>query len=222
MSWSVYSFNCTVIDILEQPGSFTDVIPSGTKVPHYAYLDVTVADEFDPVAAKAAGDAPESTGIAIPSISFPSISIPDLATSTSFGFPTTVPHTSGSSSTHKSSNAGAIAGGVIGGLLGLALVAALAFWLSRRNRNKTAPSAMVNTGYAAPGQPMSPPPMSFNTTTTGPSRLYDPSDPTTFPTPLAPPSVMTGSDQPFLQPDYSGNTNYGAGSGRHYTGAPEI
>ncbi|KAG6833684.1 hypothetical protein H0H87_002880 [Tephrocybe sp. NHM501043] len=129
----------------------------------------------------------------------------------------------------SSSKAGPIAGGVVGGVVGLALIAALIFWWTRRRRSRTAPSAEVNYAGVAP---TSPPPMSYNTSVSPSSypvalmaspRLYDPSDPSTYPTPAVAPSTnYTGSSQVLL-PNTTGSTYpESAVPGGRYTGAPEL
>ncbi|KAH9954783.1 hypothetical protein BC827DRAFT_927477 [Russula dissimulans] len=82
MQWSQWSYNCTAES---SPSTYPDAIPAGTRVPHWAYLDVTVcyalyvfrrvilalrmsvffpemvqiADNWSATAAKSAGDSPE-------------------------------------------------------------------------------------------------------------------------------------------------------------------
>ncbi|KAG6860403.1 hypothetical protein C0995_011522 [Termitomyces sp. Mi166 len=152
-------------------------------------------------------DAPESTA-------------PPQSTGTSFN-----PNPSSPPSESSSSTAGPIAGGVVGGVVGLALIAALVFWWTRRRRSRTAPSAEANYASVAP---TSPPPMSFATAPSSfsanmPSqRLYDPSDPSTYPAPIQTPTDFTGSSQVLLT-HVTGSTYSGsaAPTGR-YTGAPEV
>ncbi|KAH8989181.1 hypothetical protein EDB86DRAFT_2944333 [Lactarius hatsudake] len=73
------------------------------------------------------------------------------------------------STSHHSSKAGAIAGGVVGGVIGAALVAGIVVWFAiRRRRARSAPS-MSFQGGEEEQPPLHPP------------KLYDPSDPTTFP-----------------------------------------
>ncbi|KAG5637139.1 hypothetical protein H0H81_005668 [Sphagnurus paluster] len=88
-----------------------------------------------------AADAPESTAVATP----------------------TGPAGAGSTAkSSSSSKAGPIAGGVVGGLVAIGLIAALIFWLTRRNRSKIAPSAEATNTYAAV-PPNAQTPMSYNT-----------------------------------------------------------
>ena len=117
------------------------------------------------------------------------------------------------------SNAGAIAGGVVGGVVGLAALGLLAFFLYRRNQrnqnnaklnspqNNGVHANLTGSTYGAGGgsvggaqyEPVpytphayeggamtSPPPMMGQ-------KLYDPNDPSTFPTAASPPPVSMGS-----------------------------
>ncbi|RDB21554.1 hypothetical protein Hypma_011740 [Hypsizygus marmoreus] len=215
LNWSSYNTNCSTV----YPGIFTGSIPSGTKVPHYAYIDVVGNDTFNTATAFGALDFPESS--AIPQST-------GTSTSSITGLPAPTQTTSSGSS-----KAGPIAGGVVGGVVFLAIVAAGLFWWIRRRRNvRTAPSAMVNTGYSAP--PAAPPatttPMSFTSaqplTTMPAPRLYDPSDPSTYPSTAATSGVFTPPmQQQSLHPNHSGSTYYSAGQApqtSRYTGAPEL
>ncbi|KAG6814538.1 hypothetical protein H0H92_000065 [Tricholoma furcatifolium] len=227
LPWTQYNANCSTV----YPTIFEGTIPSGTAVPHYAYLDPTVlefieleqpANTFNETEADQPSvlDAPESTA-------------PPQATATAS--PTSLVSPTASSQSKSSSKAGPIAGGVVGGVVALALIAALIFWWTRRGRSKVAPSAEASYAAAAP---VSPPPMSYNTSTAPSSfpqimpspRLYDPSDPSTYPTAAIPTDYtgssstglhthITGSSYPLLQPNVTGT---GTTPGGQYTGAPEL
>ena len=130
---------------------YPETIPLTTAIPHWAFLTYTVCilcwwwgtkssisyfpgsqanDTFDPVAAKAAGDGPETLAPVPSTVSLSSgptnsgsisiISIDPTSTPTGQGTETT---------TKKSSNVGATVGGIIGGLaiLGALGVGALIF-----------------------------------------------------------------------------------------------
>ncbi|KAF8077810.1 hypothetical protein FPV67DRAFT_1557261 [Lyophyllum atratum] len=203
LGWSNYNANCSTV----YPGIFVGAIPSGTKVPHYAYLDPTTADTFNITAAMdALGEkaAPESTAI-----------------------PKSTGATLQSSSGSSKSKAGPIAGGVVGGIVALALIAAFVFWWTRRRRARTAPSSEVNT-FAPATASVAPTPMSYNTAAPPfngmPSpRLYDPSDPSTYPSTGPSTGAFTNSSQA-LYPNTTGNSYPGPGpaQGGRYTGAPEL
>ncbi|KAF5380825.1 hypothetical protein D9615_004081 [Tricholomella constricta] len=191
--------------------SFRGSIPSGTKVPHYAYLNPTADDTFNVTTAMEALDAPESTA---------------LPQSTGGpGSSTRRPVPTASASSSGSSKAGAIAGGVVGGVVGLALILALLFWWTRRRRSRTAPSSEVNA-FVPAHSPITSTPMSYNAAApvfpTMPSpKLYDPSDPSTYPSTAATSGVFTSSSQA-LYPNTTGSTYLGPAQSGRYTGAPEL
>ncbi|KAJ3812314.1 hypothetical protein F5876DRAFT_74964 [Lentinula aff. lateritia] len=175
--------------------AFPENIPSGTRVPRWAYQNVTAEDNFNPTEAQAVGDAPESTG-----------SSPPTGTSTTgTSTPTLTPTVS---SQGKKTNAGAIAGGVVGGVIVvlLALVALLYLRRMQRRRNKkgaaraeidvddkprpypSGPVSMSSSAETGTGFHASIPTMSMPSAA---MRLYDPSDPSTFPT-----SILSTSPSP--------------------------
>ncbi|KIL68694.1 hypothetical protein M378DRAFT_822990 [Amanita muscaria Koide BX008] len=51
MRWNNYTQNCSTVYLT----IFPSPIPSGTKVPHWAYLNVSIDGEFDPTEAAAGG-----------------------------------------------------------------------------------------------------------------------------------------------------------------------
>jgi len=218
LAWSRYQTNCSTVYV----STFSQRIPPNTAVPNWAYEDVTVDDNFN--ATRAQSDlGPETTGVS-------------QTTRTGgvgpSGTPTTAPPSKGSS-------AGPIAGGVVGGIVGLALIAGLAFWFIRRRRSQKALANPFNNSDG-PGILASPAPMSYATppppVTGQAQKLYDPADPSTFPTSPYAHSVITSSNVP-SSPAASGaydtyqdhsyaSTNYNPhpqhGPGHNYTGAPEV
>ncbi|KAG2041608.1 hypothetical protein BDR03DRAFT_669108 [Suillus americanus] len=184
LNWSAWSTSCTQTSIREYPMD----IPAGTKVPSWAYLNV--AGGFDPVAAQNNGDLPESTATSVQTtitVTY-STTISASLTSMSTSLTSSSGAATGSSTTpasdSTSSNVGAIAGGVVGGIAGAAAIIGLATWyFVKRRRSSTTPSAAFNDISGGPGHTQSF--YSTNTTSTFPMaqqlRLYDPSDPTTFP-----------------------------------------
>jgi len=175
--WSTYDRNCTSVYV----GVFLGNIPSGTRVPHWAYDDVRILDTFDAKSAQTEINAPESSGTAVPTQggnTSPTVAAP----------------------ASSKSKAGAIAGGVIGGLVAVVLAIGAAIVIIRRRRNRTPPSGLVNLN-----------PDGGSPTFHGPSpvypapKLYDPSDPSTFP-PASPGTSMFTSytdPQPFASTIYS-------------------
>jgi hypothetical protein len=169
-SWIQYSqwhLNCSTSS---SPGTYPNAIPAGTRVPHWAYLDVSVADTWNATAAQSAGDKPEGTPSTGSSTSTSSTAAPSSSTVT----------TSSSSSNKSSSNAGAIAGGVVGGVLGVTLLVGLAIWYTRRRRWRAVarPSPfMTDAPHVAEAFGLPDP-----ETSTSMPKFYDPSDPSTFPT----------------------------------------
>jgi len=193
--WSSWSLNCTTT----YSQNFTEAIPADTAVPAWAYLAVPTSGFFDPGAAQEAGDAPESTA-ASPA-------------------PSSTPQ-----SKSKKSNSGAIAGGVIGGFVGLSLIlGAIVFFVIRRRRvHKVAPSAaygsmLCGSTYQSSGLVPSPQPTSqfsvhspFSSAHANP-KLYDPSDPSTFP-----------SSSPTPVTIYTTQSEHGQPHDGQYNFAPEI
>lgn len=223
LKWSAYNVNCSTV----YPGIFPFDIPAGTKVPHWAYLDVVPSDQFLPLAAQAAAGGPESTNVPQSTTTTSAAGSASSKAASSSATSISAPTTSSAASPH-SSNTGAIAGGVVGGVVGLALVAALVFWWMRRRRAQPGQSVLVDPMITSAASPAA---ISFNQTTplvgaTSP-KLYDPSDPSTFPS--TPATSGTYSMQEY-QPYSHANANPAPGSlysttatpGPHYTGMPEL
>ncbi|KAG1891137.1 hypothetical protein F4604DRAFT_1913950 [Suillus subluteus] len=203
LNWTSWSLSCTQTSIRESVRKVVDIlqaflippidrylmnIPTGIKVPNWAYLSVSGASGFDPVAAQSNGDLPESTATSGPTITVTySTTISASLTSVSASLTSSSGAATGSSTTSstnsKSSNIGAIAGGVVGGIAGVAAIIGLVTWyFVKRRPSSTTPSAAFNDIGGGPGHTQS---FYSTNTTTFPmaqqSRLYDPSDPTTFP-----------------------------------------
>ncbi|KAK7054731.1 hypothetical protein VNI00_003194 [Paramarasmius palmivorus] len=176
-NWAQFTENCTETFV----SSFPRDIPSGTSIPSWAYLNVTnTGGTFDATLAENQPDAPESTGIS------PSTSTSVPATSSS---PASATETASVSSKKK---IGPIVGGVIGGVVGLCLIVIFIVWLLRRRKNNTPPSGLVLDDID--------PPPSQATLHPGymqevPNKLYDPTDPSTFP-PSIPPQPVSPPRSP--------------------------
>ncbi|KAH9958189.1 hypothetical protein BC827DRAFT_613288 [Russula dissimulans] len=108
--------NCTAVS---PPSTYPYPIPAGTSIPHWAFLDVTIANNWSPAAAQTAGDSPEET--------------PTGTSSTVVYSPS-----SSTSSNQNKSHSGAIAGAVVGALVGAPLVIGIIFWYLRRWRLRAA------------------------------------------------------------------------------------
>ncbi|KAF7304963.1 hypothetical protein MKEN_01211000 [Mycena kentingensis (nom. inval.)] len=195
--WNKWNEHCSFVYSIYQNN-----IPTGTRVPHWAYLAIGEDKGFDPVAAKqdSQSSPPESTAI------------PESSTTS------TPPSSTNATATKKSSNAGAIAGGVVGGVVFLLAAVCLVFWFIRRRRRGDAPSNSVQLpmGYH-PSSDITP----FTSAIPTP-KLYDPADPSTFPS--SPSSAMYGGGR--VASPMSGNTltSY-TGYSMHppqYSGAPEV
>ncbi|KAF9788660.1 hypothetical protein BJ322DRAFT_1050323 [Thelephora terrestris] len=211
-SWTSWDQNCVTVFVTQYPLE----IPTDTAIPAWAYLNVTVANKWDPVASEAILNLPESTG------SGPTIAtVNPSSTSTRTGsdsFPTlNTPNSSNSGG--GGSHAGAIAGGVVGGLVALGVIAALVVWFVVKNRrSKVAPSSAFIKDYSPQNnypkydQPPPPPAVPYS----APQMKYNPSDPPIFPTPVYEPSfgATTGYPQTTYDP-------YPQRRGQ-YSGAPEV
>ncbi|KAI9436124.1 hypothetical protein F5148DRAFT_25864 [Russula earlei] len=138
-SWQAWTHNCTAID---PPTTFSNDIPSGTRVPEWAFLDVTKKGSWDPVWSYQVGDnvevAPGQTG---------SLSVQPTQTTTQ----TSVPGLSSNQTQFMSKKnghsragkVGGIVGGILSGLLVIAVALALWIWrarIKRRRMTRTASS----------------------------------------------------------------------------------
>ncbi|TFK30079.1 hypothetical protein FA15DRAFT_663423 [Coprinopsis marcescibilis] len=213
VTWTDYNDNCTAVNLQQFPAQ----IPTGVSVPQWAYLDVSVDDTFDVSLAQAAR-GPEATG-------------------------GTSPNLPGGGSGGSQVNAGAIAGGVIGGVAGLALIGLLIFFILRqKKKNKTPPSAQYAASQPESTSipPYTPPPMSYGNTGDGstypsanPAKVYDPNDPSTWPSNSFSPSPQNTGNQssnhgafpvnsnpgyvPQVNTGHSGSTGYASNPHTTYT-----
>jgi len=195
ISYANWSANCTVN---ATAGTFPEPIPLGTRVPHWAYIDSSTSGSWNATTAQLAGDSPEVTG---------SASVVPSSTSSSQSIITS--NTSSPSSSKSSSNTGAIAGGVVGGIIGVALIAGFVTWFTiRRSRARSVHPAELS-GDQGSDMAVVPYPSDI-----GRLKLYDPSDPSTFPTNAPSPTILASDSSrrrfgssPDLQPNqiaYSG------------------
>ncbi|KAF8487540.1 hypothetical protein JB92DRAFT_3148510 [Gautieria morchelliformis] len=203
-TWTDWKTNCTASDI--SLSSFPLTIPLGTTVPSWAYLNISTTGIWDATAANINHNngAPDSSATG-----------PTATASNSF--PTNGHSSSGGSKTPV----GAIAGGVAGGVVGLILIGGLVFFLVRRNkRSRTGvPSTQYRPGglqtnekFDSPlyPQPSVPPPTPYYVNRNQApgvaplqsvpqvqeeaQKLYNPADPSTFPS--LDPSSASGYTSP--------------------------
>ncbi|KAI0270212.1 hypothetical protein BGY98DRAFT_268172 [Russula aff. rugulosa BPL654] len=197
ISWSQYVTNCT--DTLP-PSSFPNPIPSGTRVPQWALLDVTNENFWDFNKSYATGDSPEIGPGTVLGASGSSVSV-SASTTGSSNTGTSLPVR------EHSSNAGAIAGGVIAGIAAISiLVAALLFYLRRR---RSLEPIVVFEGDGARHMDQVQLPMSDQWTvvetlpeTMAPPKPYNPDDPTTYPEyqVVQPPPAYISDQIPSISP----------------------
>jgi len=227
--WSEWSSNCsTSVTTL---GQWPLDIPAGTAVPAYAYINPVIhGNTFNLTLAQNA-TGPQSTYFGTPTASINY----HLSTSATSGTTPVVTATvsvvaSAAAAKSTSTPVGAIVGGVIGGLVVLGLLGLLIFLLRRKNTKyhsgltaepytDHSGGQMGQTGHGtadfATGYPTSP--TIFNGSVPGPQKLYDPSDPTTFPG--SPASIGYQSTAAHTASTYPLGSQDSAG---RYTGAAEI
>lgn len=203
-------------------------IPVDTSIPSWAFLDIVPVNNLDVQAAQAVAEqgAPESS--ATPS-------------------PTATASSTATITASKKSDVRPIVGGVIGGLGGAAILAGIVtfFILRHRRKSRTAPSAAfvptpTNPEYSEyslepynrekPYDPSVqyhapllmdalPSPLSVNTSMPSTMTLYDPSDPSTFPS--SAPLASLGMSSHLPGP-YSPNLSARQHAARKYNGVPEV
>ncbi|KAF9246138.1 hypothetical protein BU15DRAFT_70254 [Melanogaster broomeanus] len=225
ISWSSWDYNCTSV----YPSIFPMDIPSGTAVPAWAYQDVITSDMFNTTLAELTGDNPESTATHVQSTgtlaATSASSVPATLTSVPLVSSTPTPTPTSTTTSSNNSNTGAIAGGVVGGVVGVAAIAGvIAYLVIRNKRSQTPPSAQftdpataasyTNSMYGSTN-PFVPPPAQMTQ-----PRLYDPSDPTTFPTSPVSPTVLTTPSHNYQNSSISYTSQAGRPTG--YSGAPEV
>ncbi|KIJ06369.1 hypothetical protein PAXINDRAFT_20436 [Paxillus involutus ATCC 200175] len=216
IAWSSWDLNCTTF----YPSVFPVDIPNGTAIPAWAYQDVVTSDLFNVTLAETTGDNPESTATHVQSTGSAVTSTSAVSASLTGSPSVTVTPTSTSSSS-SSSNTGAIAGGVVGGVVALAAIVGVISYLAlKKKRSRVAPSAQFADPAAAASynQSMHTNPFTPPSTETQ-QRLYDPSDPSTFPTSLFSPTILTTPSH-----NYQSSLSYPGQTGRPggYSGAPEV
>ncbi|KAI0293052.1 hypothetical protein BC826DRAFT_1097725 [Russula brevipes] len=202
--YSSWSLNCTSVAIA---GTFPDPIPAGTRVPKWAFLDPTPSDDWNLTAASRSGDSPEVTGSA------PIFPTSVRGSQSTITLTTNSPESS-SAPQSSSSKTGAIAGGVVGGVVGAALIAGVVIWFTtRRRRGRLAPSAAFAIDLGSDIKHPVPYPLSMDS-----PRLYDPSDPSTFPIQAPSPTIWTTNQST----QHPGSVSDFQSQPRTYGGLPEV
>jgi len=168
LTWNAWTVNCSAVD---PPSTFSNAIPNGTKVPAWAFLNVTEEGTWDPDLSYDVGDSPEVSGATLSPLSTPTTtqtSVPSLSPSQSqfaskSGPTTTQPSVPGLSSSqspfvskysHHSNKTAAIVGGVLGGIVFIVLTIVLMLWRQRikRRRATRAAAASILSNLAVPLQ----------------------------------------------------------------------
>ncbi|KAH9958188.1 hypothetical protein BC827DRAFT_613222 [Russula dissimulans] len=216
--WSQWSYNCTAVSL---PSTYPYAIPGGTRVPHWAYLNLTTSDIWSVTAATKAGDSPEVTPLPASQVS-----------------PTTSARGQSPSLNQNSSHAGQIAGAVVGSVVGGSLLIGIIFWYLRRRRwrvkaphTNAQPTSSANNAVYTQAQPA---PFSGSAARIAGTfglpdpdhslsigRYYNPSDPSTFPRLVSPPSMSGTKIAPNRRNEHnleSTNTI----DGPHYSGLPLV
>ncbi|KIP11619.1 hypothetical protein PHLGIDRAFT_457951 [Phlebiopsis gigantea 11061_1 CR5-6] len=159
--WSQWIANCTNSTFVM---SFPRPIPSGTAIPAWAFLNVTMTDTFDPATAQLYQASNSTESSAPPASSTSSVLSSNTQTSTSTG--------TASSTASPKTNVGAIAGGVVGGVVGVAVLCVLlGLWLKQRKARMSA-SVHMPEYQTVPVMPQS---------SSGMGKIYNPDDPSTYP-----------------------------------------
>ncbi|KAH9971460.1 hypothetical protein BJV74DRAFT_244694 [Russula compacta] len=146
-SWNMWSHNCSSIDT---PTTYSNVIPDGTRVPGWAFLDVTKEGTWDPVLSYQVGDNTEAASggpgslSPLPTPTTTQTSVPGLTSSQ-------LASTNGHG---KGRNVGGIVGGILSGIAFIVASVGLLLWRARIKRRRTtrAAAAMIFANHAMPLQ----------------------------------------------------------------------
>ncbi|KAG9003398.1 hypothetical protein FRB90_011185 [Tulasnella sp. 427] len=233
IGWSSWRSNCPTSEVTV--GQYPLDIPDGTGVPAWAYQNVVQGDSWNKsLALPQVASGAESTYYGTPtaSVSY------HISTAGDTGIQTgsVATQTASTSTAVRKSNVGAIVGGAVGGTVLLVLIGVIV-WLVIRRRRRTAvdPAVVPSPYYTSPGmgqaghdQPL-PSAVDYGSSypsasrahfsddsgtrnSSSPLRLYDPSDPSTFPRTPEPfgyqSTMMTGST-PSNQHGHSDTTGVG-------------
>ncbi|KAF8262483.1 hypothetical protein EI94DRAFT_1788960 [Lactarius quietus] len=169
------------------------LLEPGTRVPKWAYINSTIVDSWNTSVAQVVGDLPEVIGTSSTTPTSTSTATHTTSASSHSTSPSLI------SNPHQTSKPGVIAGGVVGGIVGAALIAGVVLWFAFRRRRA---HSDMGEKKLSPPQPLA----------EREPRLYDPSDPTTFPSK----EYLPLSDLPL------GSTSRTQPSDGGYIGLPEV
>ncbi|KAF8333002.1 hypothetical protein F5887DRAFT_995123 [Amanita rubescens] len=209
VSWSNYTQHCNQTWLMQYP----ETIQNDTSIPHWAYLDVSIDNGFN-VTAAASASGPDSTAPP-PATSTLSTSTPmsaSASTSTSSSASASASTSTSNSSYSSKTSIGAVAGGIVGGIVGMGLIVALVFWVHMRHKSQRVVQASARMSVQeilpSPLPDVNPPPM--QSVHPLPYKLYNPNDPSTFP------SLRNQFTQMRTE-----SATYAVESRQQYTGMPE-
>jgi len=183
LSWPKWSYNCS--DLYP---TYSPAIPNGTRVPHWAYLDVAYNfnSSWNATGAVLVGGFPENTaGVSSTGATTAGASTKDTSTPAGVSPAVSQSHSSTSSLNHHKSHSGKIAGASAGVLVGILLLIGTIFWYLRRWRSRAEiqpegppePAPFSDSAVRIAGRFGLPDPNRSMAI----GRYYDPSDPNTFP-----------------------------------------
>ncbi|KAH9961981.1 hypothetical protein BC827DRAFT_1383744 [Russula dissimulans] len=199
ITWSQWSFNCSDLygySVTTYPNTI------GTRVPHWAYLDVITAGTWNATAAEDAGDDPEVSPTSVSQTQASSVTA--SATFQSFSISSISSQASPFPSPHSNRNkvhAGQIRVVIIVvSVVGAAMLITVIFVCFRRRHRRAeelpSPSVGNETYVAEAGD------LLLDSGPSMPLQYYDPSDPNTFP-----PQPIMFSPIPAAQTTQSGDEN---------------
>ncbi|KAF8521917.1 hypothetical protein BU17DRAFT_64645 [Hysterangium stoloniferum] len=204
---------------------------------NWAYVNVVTLDEWDSSAAlfihylgvtdsTAVASATGTSGLASATGTHGIVSVTGVIAPT--GTVTSDGTSASTGAPSKTCNTGTIAGGVVGGVVGLALVVAGAYILMKRHNTTSSASRGNAEKHLAASTSSSGFPSLTVATPTEPQRLYDSSDPSTFPNtyalspPHTPATVLSGGVATNNHSQNSRSSLTSAKPSRHYNGVAEL
>ncbi|KIM79221.1 hypothetical protein PILCRDRAFT_823813 [Piloderma croceum F 1598] len=154
-NWSIWSAKCSKPSLR----TYTNMIPKGTVIQPWAYLDVTLGNTINVTAVELEAEAEGFTGVpgltpstftTTATVTSISISSTSHTSSTSI-LTTSASSTASSGSSSSPSHVGAIAGGAAGAFVALGVIGTvITVCRSRQRRNQRAPSSEYSIHNAQP------------------------------------------------------------------------